>query len=335
MSYLRKHSTAPRTHGVHPPARVTISALIGFVCLLALGACSSVNVDAARKLGAEGLAVATSLQNEQTELKSKLGTASLQLRMADRLTQHPASGPVPRDPEITKLWQEEKARLDASLKNIEDIQAALDAAAKASASLATTYRTFSRLALADYRTETEKEVAGFLKSANTYATEINRLTKSNLSAVKADDAAALSFGAGLLMAEVHKRQIAKASRDIRSGLALFAAAMEREQEYVLALYDNLIRLPEHLLRRHLGYVNAIDETAEKKQILTDMKFVLVKDLKIPKGSRLDDSLTFALKESGIADLKRQQETYAKMIGDLRKLEEKHLSLEAGVQPDPT
>ncbi|MBI4969851.1 MAG: hypothetical protein HZC25_17175 [Rhodospirillales bacterium] len=227
---------------------------IALACaLLALSACSGINLPDARNLAQAGHNSSAAMAEELE--KRRAGMILWWDRDLVIQTFNNPSGEIDKDIRVRSL---RVAKLiSARRKMLEELSKA--------------YIGFGNLAAYDASNEAEEGLKGFIGGANGFIAAVGEVSGAKLEPIDSAVGSALGVGFGLLAEEALKRKVKQASSILRHGLDRTAAALEKEKAIMASLDESIVKTEENVRNTLLNlglatYQEPLDELLKAVQV---------------------------------------------------------------------
>lgn len=291
--------------------------LIICAALSVLAACSSIDLEAAKKLGETGGSAATTVYTESvsvTEVFEK-GPERDVFRLA--VIQNEASPSLPDYTNTYKVIDLMKART------------------KAMGALVTTYGSFAELVDYDVAGQTEEALGELATQVNAAATAASLYLAVPLPLITAPAGEIIKIGGGLAAEEAKKRQVKEASTKIREALVSLIAVLRVEAQYAVSIRTanaNDMKLFRTLLMQQglVDYDVPVESVVSELAGLSATKnagSIVQKSDALKAGFEALDAYRTERANAGIG------KAYASLLALLGKTVKEHEKLEAGQKLD--
>lgn len=292
---------------------IKLNLLLAAAGIALLSACSNIDLDAAKELGASGSAAAKAVYEEASAAEASFSRDPERIVLRTAIIQH----------------GKESLQLPDFAKTDELIDL-VDARTQAIGKLVPVYKSFADLAQYEAAAETEKAVGNLVTSVNKASAAAAVLTGTPFPLLTAPLGEIAKIGGGLLVEEAQKKKVEAASTKIRESLERLATLLRAEQQYAVSLRKENLRtaalLSELLMRKGLA---SYEDTV--KGVLADIGVKPVKeiDAAMSKDPSLKAGFKALLEYRGNRALKDIPQAYEAVIELLDKTVEEHKKLEEG------
>lgn len=290
--------------------------LMGSV-LVVLAACSSLDIEAAKKLGKTGGAAAASVYTESVSV-----------------TETFSNGPE-RDVFRLAVIQDTATPNLPDYSNTYAVIDLMKARTKAIGALVTVYGSFAQLAEYDVAAETEEALGELTAQVNEAATAASAFVAVPLPLITKPVGEIVEIGGGLLADESKKRKLEEASKQIRTALDSLISVLEIEKQYAVSIRTanaNDLKLFRALLMQEglADYDLPIESVVADLGGLTPTKnagATIQKSSALQSGFEALDSYRTQIANAEIG------KAYDALLALLEKTVKEHKKLEAGKELD--
>lgn len=299
---------------------------------LLLTACSSVDLDAAKKLGATGVTTATALRDDSKDIQHEIAAFEDRDTLFQVVTELRACEDRAQANKTVCTLKASDIKVEVENKNIAKLSKSLAERTKAFEKLLETYTSFEALATYEASAEAEKAVGGLIKQVNSFITAVNVLpaTAAAVPLVTATAGEIAKVGVSLFAEEKQKKEVMAASKLVREAVTGLRDATAREKEVATSLRV-VINAHRNVVKIALMKEGVVGYSEDLKGLIEDLKLTPTKDMDaaLSKSSPLKGAMIRVLEQRAEREDAEISSRYQDLLTTLSKLIQEHEKLEQG------
>lgn len=305
---------------------------VAFSALL-LTACSSVDLDAAKKLGATGVTTATALRDDSKDIQHEIAVFEDRDTLFQVVTELRACEDRAQAAKTVCTLKATDIEIDTKNESIASLSKSLTERTKAFEKLLETYTSFEALASYEASEEAEKAVGALIKQVNSFITAVNALPVPMLAAVPLVTGTAgeiAKVGVTLFAEEKQKKEVMAASKLVREAVTGLRDATAREKEVATSLRV-VINAHRNVIKIALMKEGVVGYSEDLKVLIEDLKLTPTKDMDaaLAKSGPLKGAMIRVLEQRAEREDAKISSRYQDLLTTLSKLIQEHEKLEQG------